>query len=103
MEQQQHTREISNSSIITQEQNRQEEELQEKSRHLDKYLELLESKHARRLYILDYLAFVFEIIGLFITIAHFLHIWSLHGVTFNLVDGVLVLHLHTAISRQKNC
>ena len=28
MEQQQHTREISNSSIITQEQNRQEEELQ---------------------------------------------------------------------------
>ena len=98
MEQQQHTREISNSSIITQEQNRQEEELQEKSRHLDKYLELLESKHARRLYILDYLAFVFEIIGLFITIAHFLHIWSLHGVTFNLVDGVLALHLHTAIS-----
>lgn len=33
-----------------------------------------------------------------ITTGHFIHIWSLHGVTFNLVDGVLALHLHSAVS-----
>jgi hypothetical protein len=59
---------------------------------------MLEGIHSRRLGIIDYVAFVLEILSLVITVGHFLHIWSLHGVHFNLVDGVLALHLHSAIS-----
>lgn len=33
-----------------------------------------------------------------ITIIHYVHIWCLHGVKFALIDGVLALHLHSAIS-----
>lgn len=70
----------------------------EMSRQLDRDMEVMESIHARRLAIVEYTAFLLELTSLLLTIGHFLHIWSLHGVTFNLVDGVLALHLHSAIS-----
>jgi hypothetical protein len=34
----------------------------------------------------------------FLTVAHFTHIWMLHGIQFSLIDGVLALHLHSAVS-----
>jgi len=74
------------------------EELREESRQFDHEMEMMEAIHSRRLAILDHTAFVFDLLSALLTIAHFLHIWFLHGISFNLVDGVLALHLHTAIS-----
>jgi len=68
------------------------------SRELDHEMELLETINSRRLANLDNIAFMLELFGLLITTSHFIHIWTLHGITFNLVDGVLALHLHSAIS-----
>lgn len=68
------------------------------SRQLDHEMEVLEATNSKRLAILDNIAFILEICALMITTCHFMHIWSLHGVAFNLVDGVLALHLHSAVS-----
>jgi hypothetical protein len=43
-------------------------------------------------------AFLLQLLAHWLTVAHFLHIWLLHGVQFTLIDGVLALHLHSAIS-----
>ncbi|KAL9188398.1 LOW QUALITY PROTEIN: hypothetical protein ACHAXT_006776 [Thalassiosira profunda] len=43
-------------------------------------------------------AFSLELAALIVTIAHFVHIWALHGTGFGLVDGVLALHLHSTIA-----
>ena len=74
-------------------------DLNRASRQMDHDMELvLEAIHTRRLSLMDYTAFLFELFGLVLTTVHFVHIWSLHGVNFTLVDGVLALHLHSAIA-----
>lgn len=75
-----------------------DEEVRLQSRRLDHEMELKDALHARLLSILDYTAFMLELFALLVTILHFIHVWVLHGVTFNLVDGVLALHLHSAVS-----
>jgi len=75
-----------------------DEELHLLSRQLDHQMELLEATNSKRLVVLENIAFFLELCALIITTCHFVHIWSLHGVTFNLVDGVLALHLHSAVS-----
>ena len=70
----------------------------QESRRIDRQIELLESQHSRRLSVLDAAVFGLELAAYLLTICHFLHIWSLHGVSFGLVDGVLALHLHSAVS-----
>ena len=61
-------------------------------------LEELEESHAKKLSMLDKIIFILELSSCTLTIFHFVHIWSLHGLTLGLVDGVLALHLHTAVS-----
>jgi len=68
------------------------------SRRIDRRIELCESLHCRRLSVLDSVVFSLELAAYLLTICHFLHIWSLHGVSFGLVDCVLALHLHSAVS-----
>jgi len=55
-------------------------------------------RHGRRVGILEGTVFGLELLGCGLTIGHFLHIWYLHGLGVGLVDGVLALHLHTAVS-----
>lgn len=74
------------------------DELHILSRQLDHEMELHEATNSQRLAILDHIAFFLEIFALMITTCHFVHIWSLHGIAFTLVDGVLALHLHSAVS-----
>jgi len=62
------------------------------------HLQRLEERHTRRLALFDAVVFALELTSLALTVAHFLHIWSLHGLSFGLVDCVLALHLHTAIA-----
>jgi hypothetical protein len=48
--------------------------------------------------ILDGVIFGLQLLAYGLTVAHFLHIWSLHGLQFTLIDGVLALHLHSALA-----
>ena len=74
------------------------EELRQESRQLDRRMEALETLHARRVRVLDSTIFIMQLVSYGLTVAHFLHIWSLHGLQFTLIDGVLALHLHSALS-----
>jgi hypothetical protein len=82
----------------------QEQDAYETQQHLpevaaaDRRVQLLEQLHTRRMAILDTAVFWLQLLTHAITVAHFLHIWSLHGVQFTLIDGVLALHLHSALS-----
>ncbi len=73
-------------------------ELREASGRLDHQMEELELAHNRRLSLLDTAIFCLDMTCHLLTVAHFCHIWALHGVQFTLIDGVLALHLHSAIS-----
>ena len=73
-------------------------EVQQESERLDREMEGLELIHSRRLSILDTGIFGLEMACHTLTVAHFCHIWSLNGVQFTLIDGILALHLHSAIS-----
>jgi hypothetical protein len=61
-------------------------------------LELLEQQHSRRLQFLESTIFALQLLVQLLTCAHFSHIWFLHGVQFTLIDGVLALHLHSAVT-----
>jgi len=73
-------------------------QLMEDSRRLDQAMDVLELQHSRRLAVLDTTIFVLQLLVHAITVGHFLHIWTLHGIQFTLIDGVLALHLHSALS-----
>ena len=68
------------------------------TRRLERRVEVLEKMHTRRTAILDTTIFGLQLLTHALTVGHFLHIWSLHGVQFTLIDGVLALHLHSALS-----
>lgn len=68
------------------------------TRRLDRQMEVAEQQHARRLSVVDTTVFALQLLSYALTIGHFLHIWSLHGMQFTLIDGVLALHLHSALS-----
>ena len=74
------------------------EDAREESRQLDRNMEALEALHARRVGVLDSTIFSLQLLSYGLTVTHFLHIWSLHGLQFTLIDGVLALHLHSALS-----
>jgi len=73
-------------------------EVRQESERLDREMEGLALIHSRRLSILDTGIFGLEMACHTLTVAHFCHIWSLNGVQFTLIDGILALHLHSAIS-----
>mmetsp|Transcript_45225 Transcript_45225/g.50689 ORF Transcript_45225/g.50689 Transcript_45225/m.50689 type:complete len:905 (-) Transcript_45225:1856-4570(-) len=73
-------------------------EIRQESKRLDRRIEGLELKKNRYISILDSTIFYLEISCNILTVAHFCHIWSLYGIQFTLIDGVLALHLHSAIS-----
>ena len=58
----------------------------------------LEQEQVRRVYILETAVFFLQLLKHVLTVMHFLHIWNYHGVQFDLIDGVLALHLHAALS-----
>ena len=72
---------------------REEEELS----RLDAYGTVGEAAHARRLAQLDAATHALEVISLLLKAAHFLHVWVLNG-GISLVNGVLLLHLHSTVS-----
>lgn len=73
-------------------------ELRQESDSLALQMEDLEVAHTRRVSVLDTAIFTLDMTCHVLTVGHFIHIWALHGVQFTLIDGVLALHLHSAIS-----
>lgn len=73
-------------------------EIRQESGRLDRQMESLELAHSRRVSVLDTGIFCLDMTCHILTVAHFCHIWALHGVQFTLIDGVLALHLHSAIA-----
>jgi hypothetical protein len=65
---------------------------------MERRIQVLEQEHNRRIVILETLVFYLQLAGHLLTVLHFLHIWTLHGIQFTLNDGVLCLHLHSVIS-----
>ena len=70
----------------------------EESKRLDRRMEILEARNAKRYSFLETTILFLQLLAYVLTVAHFLHIWSLHGLQFTLIDGVLALHLHSALS-----
>jgi len=75
-----------------------DDQIIEESRRIDRRMEILEAAHSSRLSVLDTAVFALQLLAYALTVCHFVHIWSLHGLQFTLIDGVLALHLHSAIS-----
>lgn len=71
---------------------------EEASRELDQQMEMFEQQLMRKNLSLESIVFGLQLLTDLLTVAHFLHIWNLHGIQFTLIDGVLALHLHTSIS-----
>lgn len=69
-----------------------------RSERAEERIQLLEEQHNRRIAIIESVVFTLQLMGHLLTVCHFVHIWSLHGVQFTLIDGVLCLHLHSAVS-----
>ena len=66
-------------------------------RMLDTRLETMERLHRLRTSFLDCIIFRMELGGFILQAAHFAHVWYLYGLQFNLIDLVLVLHLHSTM------
>jgi hypothetical protein len=66
-------------------------------------MQVWEERHNRRVAILETTIFSLQLLAHLLTVAHFLHIWSLHGTQFTLIGDILALHLHSAICNAQRC
>eukprot|EP00571_Detonula_confervacea_P010581 CAMPEP_0172306084 /NCGR_PEP_ID=MMETSP1058-20130122/7225_1 /TAXON_ID=83371 /ORGANISM="Detonula confervacea, Strain CCMP 353" /LENGTH=1054 /DNA_ID=CAMNT_0013017861 /DNA_START=53 /DNA_END=3217 /DNA_ORIENTATION=+ len=75
--------------------------LEDELRRIDQAVDMGETAYSHRMGLIETSLFSLEMFTLLVTIAHYLHIWALHGTSFGtslLVDGVIALHLHSTIS-----
>jgi hypothetical protein len=66
--------------------------------HLDQMVQLYELAHASRQASIGTATFSFEIFSLCVSVMHLVHIWTLHGAAFRLVNAVLVLQMQSIVS-----
>ena len=72
--------------------------LQAQSRQLDHEMEELELANAQASNTLDNILFGLQVLQHILIVGHLAHVWSLHGVQFTLMDGVLALQVHNALT-----
>lgn len=65
---------------------------------VDHKLERLEQLQSRRSYVLETTVFGLQLFNHILTIAYFCHIWSQYGIHFSMIDGVIVINLHSAVT-----
>ena len=65
------------------------------ARQLDRQLE---QQQVGQMAVMETTVFGMQLFKHTLMVGHFLHIWSLAGVRFTLGDGLLALHLHSALS-----
>jgi hypothetical protein len=72
--------------------------LEHELHRLDQVVDWCEVGHASRLSSIGTAVFSLEIFAKCISVMHLLHIWALNGAAFWLVNGVIVLHIHSTVS-----
>ena len=90
----------------SQQQQQQQQENQSQVQHrleqelhwIEEQIQLNEAKHARQSTTLETTVFILETSGLFAAVAHYVHIWVMHGMSFGLLDAVLFLHIQSTLS-----
>jgi hypothetical protein len=65
---------------------------------VEKDIERAEIRQAFLSSVLQSIIFTLELLSSIVTAFHFLHIWYLHGLSFGLVDAILLLHLQSSVS-----
>lgn len=55
-------------------------------------------QHTQRIYVLESAVFGLQLLNHLVTVAHFIHIWCEKGLSITLLDGVLSLQVHFALS-----
>jgi hypothetical protein len=68
------------------------------ARSIENDIERAEIRQAFYSSILQSIIFTLEVLSSMVTAFHFLHIWYLHGLSFGLVDAILLLHLQSSVS-----
>jgi CUE domain len=84
----------SSNSLQSDENNHQS--ILERSKDLDRQMEALEQQHNRTSSKIESIVFLLQLLIDILTMLHFIHIWTLHGIHFTFIDGVIALHLHSA-------
>ena len=72
--------------------------LEQESHSIEQQIQIYEANHARRTANLDTIVFIMETGGSFAVVAHYLHVWAMHGMSFGLMDAVLFLHIQSTLS-----
>lgn len=68
------------------------------ARSIEKDIERAEIHQAFYSSVLQSIIFTLELLSSVVTAFHFLHIWYLHGLSFGIVDAILLLHLQSSVS-----
>eukprot|EP00590_Aulacoseira_subarctica_P000170 CAMPEP_0172438494 /NCGR_PEP_ID=MMETSP1064-20121228/72824_1 /TAXON_ID=202472 /ORGANISM="Aulacoseira subarctica , Strain CCAP 1002/5" /LENGTH=653 /DNA_ID=CAMNT_0013187049 /DNA_START=290 /DNA_END=2251 /DNA_ORIENTATION=- len=78
--------------------NRERVQSHKRTSSVELKIQRLELQHSYYSSILQSAIFSLELASSMVTGFHFLHIWYLHGLSFGLVDAILLLHLHSSVS-----
>eukprot|EP00638_Chattonella_subsalsa_P007837 CAMPEP_0117743394 /NCGR_PEP_ID=MMETSP0947-20121206/6106_1 /TAXON_ID=44440 /ORGANISM="Chattonella subsalsa, Strain CCMP2191" /LENGTH=655 /DNA_ID=CAMNT_0005560081 /DNA_START=64 /DNA_END=2031 /DNA_ORIENTATION=+ len=62
---------------------------------------ILQADWERKQATLRYIDFAAELLVLFSTMCHYLHIWSLNGVSFTLIDAIIILNLRGVYNKMR--
>jgi hypothetical protein len=73
------------------------------AREIERQLEKFEQQQVRRTSLLETTVFCLQMLTHILTVGHYMHTWYMHTeglltFRFDLIDGVLALHLHSALS-----
>lgn len=74
-----------------------EDDIRETQR-LEESITAMGERHTQRIYVLESAVFGLQLLNHLVTVAHFIHIWCEKGLSVTLLDGVLSLQVHSALS-----
>ena len=68
------------------------------TQRLEGSITVMGEQHTQRIYVLESAVFGLQLLNHVFTVAHFIHIWCEKGLSITLLDGVLFLQVHSALS-----
>jgi CUE domain len=86
----------SGSPTATENDDDDDDDIEERSKDLDRQLDMFEQQHKRTTARIETMIFALQLMIDLLTLLHFIHIWTLHGIHFTFIDGVIALHLHSS-------
>ncbi|GAX27368.1 autocrine motility factor receptor [Fistulifera solaris] len=74
-----------------------EDDIRETQR-LEASIAAMGQQHTQRIFVLESAVFGLQLLNHLVTVSHFIHIWCEKGLSLTLLDGVLSLQVHSALS-----